>query len=75
MSLTVTVYVPDRRRRDPDNVLKALLDALDKSGAIEDDDFKHLPDLRVVYGGLDRENPRVELTLTAASQLESEATS
>ena len=33
----VTVFPPDRRRRDIDNVQKALLDALQHGGAYEDD--------------------------------------
>jgi len=33
----VDAYPPDRRRRDLDNLLKALLDALEHGGAYEDD--------------------------------------
>jgi crossover junction endodeoxyribonuclease RusA len=35
--LRVKVYPPDRRKRDLDNILKALLDALEHGGAFEDD--------------------------------------
>jgi crossover junction endodeoxyribonuclease RusA len=35
--LSVEVYPPDRRRRDIDNILKALLDSLEHGGAYEDD--------------------------------------
>lgn len=34
---SVDVYPPDRRRRDIDNVLKALMDALQHGGAFRDD--------------------------------------
>lgn len=34
---SVTVYPPDRRRRDIDNLLKSLLDALQRGGAFPDD--------------------------------------
>ena len=37
LALTVLVRPPDRRRRDLDNVQKALLDALEKGGAYGDD--------------------------------------
>jgi Holliday junction resolvase RusA-like endonuclease len=35
--LRIEVYPPDRRRRDVDNVQKALLDALEHGGAYQDD--------------------------------------
>lgn len=37
LSVRVTVNPPDRRRRDLDNAMKALLDALEHGGAYEDD--------------------------------------
>lgn len=37
LEVDVTVYPPDRRRRDIDNVQKALLDALQHGGAYADD--------------------------------------
>lgn len=37
VALQVDVYPPDRRKRDLDNVLKAILDALEKGGAFRDD--------------------------------------
>ena len=41
----VTVFPPDKRRRDIDNVLKSLLDALEEGGAFYDDG--QIFDLRV----------------------------
>ena len=37
VELRLEFYPPDRRRRDLDNVLKALWDALEKGGAYHDD--------------------------------------
>ena len=37
INVDVTIHPPDRRRRDADNILKALLDALEHGGAYEDD--------------------------------------
>jgi crossover junction endodeoxyribonuclease RusA len=37
LDVCVTVHPPDRRRRDLDNAMKALLDALEHGGAYEDD--------------------------------------
>lgn len=45
VSVSVEVYPPDRRRRDLDNILKPILDALQHSGVIEDD--SQVAELRV----------------------------
>lgn len=37
LRLEVDVFPPDRRRRDLDNILKALIDALEQAGLFEDD--------------------------------------
>ena len=37
LSVVVEVTVPDKRRRDIDNVVKALLDAMEQAGCYEDD--------------------------------------
>lgn len=37
LAVRIDVHPPDRRRRDLDNAMKALLDALEHGGAYEDD--------------------------------------
>ena len=37
LEVTIELFPPDRRRRDADNVQKALLDALEHAGAFHDD--------------------------------------
>ena len=37
IEMSLVLYPPDRRRRDADNSLKAVCDALEKAGAYEDD--------------------------------------
>lgn len=46
VSVYVLAYPPDRRRRDIDNLLKALLDALEHGGLFEND--SQVDDLRIV---------------------------
>lgn len=55
ISVDVELFPPDRRRRDVDNMMKALLDALQHGGAYEDD--SQIVDLRArrfapIDGGL-----------------------
>lgn len=46
IAMFISLYPPDKRKRDIDNVLKALLDALQHAGCYEDD--SQLDDLRIV---------------------------
>ena len=63
------VYRPDRRKRDLDNIRKAVNDALEAAGVMDDDeqidtdsgDKTHPPD---------KANPRVEITITPKQQEE-----
>ncbi|MCX5671210.1 MAG: RusA family crossover junction endodeoxyribonuclease [Planctomycetota bacterium] len=59
--VTAKFYLPDQRRRDPDNLLgslKAAIDGLVDGGVIGDDrDFIHMP----VEQYVDRARPRVEI--------------
>jgi len=48
--MTVTLHPPDRRRRDLDNAMKALLDSLEHAGVYDDD--SQIDDLRIVRGGI-----------------------
>lgn len=60
--VSITYHFPDRRRRDPDNYLKFLLDGLSHAGIIKDDDFNHIT--LVLRSETDRKNPRVEIEVT-----------
>ena len=62
-TVSVVWYAPDARRRDSDALgpmLKASLDALVKSGVLEDDDHKHVTSTSMSIQ-LDRERPRIEI--------------
>ena len=48
VAVEIRIFPPDRRRRDLDNVQKALLDAIEHAGVIEDDSM--VDDLHTIRG-------------------------
>jgi crossover junction endodeoxyribonuclease RusA len=50
LSVTIEAWMPDKRRRDLDNLLKAALDALTHAGVWDDD--SQIDDLRIVRAPL-----------------------
>lgn len=52
LSVVITAYPPDRRKRDLDNLAKAALDALTAAGVWGDD--SQIDDLRIIRGGVAR---------------------
>lgn len=61
VAVCARVYPPDKRRRDADNVLKALLDALVHGGVLADDSL--VKDLRVRMMPPRPDSPRVEVSI------------
>ena len=59
VEVSLDVYFPDKRRRDLDNVLKAVMDALNGVAYQDDSQIVRLKVVRLV----DRDNPRVEVTI------------
>lgn len=60
----IDAWMPDNRRRDLDNVLKATCDAIQHARILEDD--SQIVDLHIRRAGIDREAPRVEITMEVA---------
>lgn len=48
VKMRIEVYYPDKRSRDPDNLQKALFDALTASGLIKDDNNRIIKDYRII---------------------------
>ena len=59
LCVSVRLYAPDKRRRDLDNSMKALLDALAHALVYVDD--SQIDRLVVERGPVDRKNPRAEV--------------
>jgi crossover junction endodeoxyribonuclease RusA len=63
LTVSIKAYMPDARRRDIDNAFKAPLDALAHAGVYNDD--SQIRRLSIENCGIDRENPRLEVTIEA----------
>jgi Holliday junction resolvase RusA-like endonuclease len=62
-----TYWVPDKRKRDLTNLMAATHDILEKSQLIKNDDLILSVDGSRI-AGVDRENPRTEITITEVPQ-------
>jgi hypothetical protein len=67
-TFTYTAYPDSNRKFDLGNVLPAVQkftdDALIELGIIPDDSYKVIPAIDYRFGGVDKENPRIELEIT-----------
>lgn len=63
-AIEATIWQPNGIRRDLDNQITSILDALTKSGAILDDCRKFVKKISVTDGGIDKTNPRAEIRIT-----------
>lgn len=61
VNVELLFWLPDERKRDPSNLLKAVLDALK---AVAYDDDSRVRSLSFLVMGVDKDNPRVEITVT-----------
>lgn len=63
VKMEIVIYNPDFRKRDLDNQLCSINDAI-KGVLFEEDDGKVLQDIHIRWGGVDKENPRAEITIS-----------
>ena len=61
------IFFGDRRSKDMDNILsivsKNFQDALVSCGVLEDDSYDHINETRYMFGGIERGQERVEITI------------
>ena len=61
--IALTFYAQDLRKFDLTNKTESVMDLLVDYGLLEDDNCYVLPHISIVFGGVDRDNPRCEITL------------
>lgn len=66
--ISIMFYVKDNRRRDLDNMLTSIQDALMRAGILEDDSWQHLR-IGTVDAKTDKENPRAEIMLKSIDSI------
>lgn len=68
IKLEFTLYPKTKRSTDLDNVCsihaKFFQDALTELGRIPDDNYNHIVEVTYKFGSVDKENPRVDITIT-----------
>ena len=65
-NITITYYFKDKRRHDPSNYDKMILDGLVEAEIITDDSYEVIERFTTV-GGYDKENPRTEIEIERVS--------
>lgn len=60
--MTITYYFKDRRRHDPSNYDKMILDGLVEAKIITDDNYEVIKEFTTI-GKYDKENPRTEVVI------------
>lgn len=67
VSVSITFYAGTLTKFDLTNKAESVMDTLVDCGIIADDNYTVVPIVTLIFGGLDRSNPRAEITITSAS--------
>ena len=62
-AIEIVVFPATRRRGDLTNKAESVMDLLVDCKVIEDDNWFSVPRVNLIFGGVDRTNPRAEVTI------------
>ena len=62
-TISYEIYQPNHLERDGNNFLKVVLDYLVSQGVLEDDNMNIVKGEQWIDGGIDKKNPRIEITI------------
>jgi len=63
IELELTIYKQDKRLSDLVGYAQSIQDILVKGKVLKDDNYKIIKSVKTIFGGIDKENPRVEIKL------------
>jgi Holliday junction resolvase RusA-like endonuclease len=63
LKVTITIFAPDKRKSDLSNKAESIMDLLVDNKIIEDDNWFVVSNLSLIFGGVDKDNPRAEITI------------
>lgn len=62
-SITMIIFPSSKRKSDLSNKFESIADLLVDAGVIEDDNWFIMPKVHLIFGGVDKLNPRVGIEL------------
>jgi Holliday junction resolvase RusA-like endonuclease len=62
-SIVLRYYLKTKRKKDLTNISESIMDLLVDARVLKDDEYKVVPDVRMVFMAIDKENPRCEVEI------------
>ena len=62
-NITITFFAPDKRAADLTNKAESIMDLLVDNKIISDDNWFVVNEVRLIFGGVDKEKPRAEINI------------
>jgi len=59
----ITIYAPDKRKADLTNKAESIMDLLVDNSILTDDNWFVVNKLTLLFGGVDKQNPRAEIII------------
>lgn len=63
VSIECVFFHKDKRKRDIDNELASIMDLLKNNGIIEDDNCFVVREIKLSFGGIDKDNPGAKIAI------------
>ena len=70
--VTIELWGENARRSDLTNKAESIMDLFVDMGIFRDDNWNEIPQVHIIYRGIDRKNPRAEITVEKVEIIHSE---